>query len=382
MKRYGFSAVLAVAAVLLAALSSTLHGAPVAGARRIVVFRSGASTPAGREAAIARVGGALLRDLAIVNGASAVLPPAAEQALLRRGDILRIDPDLEVFAIAKPDKTPGGGGGDTSAPPEVLPWGVDRIDAELAWAGATGAGIKVAVVDTGIDYDHPDLKPNYFGGVNITSSRKPPKDDNGHGTHVAGTIAAADNNIGVVGVAPRARLYAVKVLSRSGSGWISDIIAGLEWCAANNMDVANMSLGLGTYVKSFDDACQAASDAGVILVAAAGNDGGAVGYPAAFASVIAVSATTSSDKLPSWSSRGPEVDFAAPGVNILSTLSGGGYGTMSGTSMASPHVAGVVALVLENPGALTPEWITSLTADEQGVGLIDAEASVKAPPAP
>ncbi|MHC4310790.1 MAG: S8 family peptidase, partial [Planctomycetota bacterium] len=196
----------------------------------------------------------------------------------------------------------------------------------------------MAVLDTGIDYKHPDLDDNCYGGVNVINPRKDYRDDNGHGTHVAGIIAAEDNDIGVVGVAPEAYLYGVKALDRNGSGWLSDIIAGLEWCVNNRMDIVNMSLGADSDIQAFHDACDAAS-ATVILVAAAGNDGGAVDYPAAYGSVIAVSATDSSDGLASFSNYGNEIEIAAPGVNILSTYKGGGYETHSGTSMAAPHVA-------------------------------------------
>lgn len=382
MKSLSQRAVIGVLAAAAIFAASAVSAAPL---RRIVVFRAGATTPGARDAAVRRAGGTPVRDLAIVHGAAAILPAAAERALLRRADVLRIDPDLRVEAIGKADrgKPPknDGGGDPPAAPLKVVPWGVTRIDAPTAWAASRGAGIKVAVLDTGIDYEHPDLQANYAGGINITSSRKPPKDDNGHGTHVAGTIAAADNDIGVVGVAPAASLYAVKVLSRSGSGWISDIIAGLQWCVEQDMDVANMSLGLGTDVASFREACEVAASGGVILVAAAGNDGGPVGYPAAYGAVIAVSATGADDLLAWWSSRGPEVDFAAPGVAIYSTTLGGGYGDLSGTSMASPHVAGVAALALAAGDATSNAVLAGedigLSKDAQGQGLIDAAASVQ-----
>jgi subtilisin family serine protease len=161
-------------------------------------------------------------------------------------------------------------------------------------------------------------------------------------------VAALDNEIGVIGVAPEAVLYAVKVLGNGGIGWWSDLIAGLQWCVDKGMDVANMSLGATSAPPDYVfDACDAADKSGLLLVAAAGNEsGGPVIFPAAYDSVIAVSATNSADGLAYFSSIGEEVELAAPGVDIYSTYKDDGYATYSGTSMASPHVAGVAALMI------------------------------------
>jgi subtilisin family serine protease len=259
---------------------------------------------------------------------------------------------------------------------------VDRIDAEFAWAeGYTGEGTKVAVIDTGIDYTHPDLIANYKGGKDFVNKDDLPMDDNGHGTHVAGIIAACNNNdIGVVGVAPNASLYAVKVLDATGSGYYSDIIAGIEWCIGK-VDIANMSLG-GTYDSpSLHAACDTAAEH-ILLVAAAGNSGNRAGrgdnvnYPARYDTVIAVAATDSSDNRASFSSTGPPLDIAAPGVSIYSTYKGGGYATMSGTSMAAPHVAGTLALLLSGDIYGTADDLGSQGWDSlYGWGLVDAEES-------
>ena len=312
-----------------------------------------------------------------------------EKQLARRNEILRVDVDAEVRSLGKPAIPPGQDKKDPPEPPvQALPWGVDRIDAEYAWATSRGAGIAVAVLDTGIDQDHPDLAANIAGGVNFVS--KPPwkpvdpskwDDDNGHGTHVAGIIAAVNNDVGVVGVAPEADLYALKVLDKTGSGYISQIIAGLEWCADNGIDIANMSLGTDADIQSFQDACDAAEAAGVILVAAAGNDGADVDYPGAYDSVLAVAATDAADAVPYWSSPGSAVSIAGPGVSVYSTWKGDGYDTISGTSMAAPHITGTLAL------ALAAGVSTSLcaTADDlpptgidvySGCGLVDAEEAV------
>jgi subtilisin family serine protease len=332
------------------------------------------------EEAVTRAGGIVDHVFELIPAIAIRIPEAALSGLVRNPTVVSIEEDIEVTALPKPDTPPGqdkkpppdGGGDEPPAPSQELPWGVDRIDAEYAHsAGYTGAGVKVAVLDTGIDYKHSDLDDNCYGGVNVINSRKDYKDDNGHGTHVAGIIAAENNNIGVVGVAPEASLYGVKALDRNGSGWLSDIIAGLEWCVNNGMDIVNMSLSTNSDIQTFHDACDAASST-VTLVAAAGNDGGAVDYPAAYDSVIAVSATNSSDGLAYFSSYGPEIAIAAPGVNILSTYKGGGYETHSGTSMACPHVVGTLALNLSADIYGTVDDL-GLSDDEQGAGLVDAE---------
>ena len=326
------------------------------------------------EEAVIRAGGIVDHVFELIPAIAIRIPKAALPGLERNPLVVSIEPDVVVTALPKPDTPPGqdkkpGGGGEKEQPPQQVPWGVDRIDAEYAHsAGYTGLGAKVAVLDTGIDYKHPDLDDNCYGGVNVINPRKSYKDDNGHGTHVAGIIAAENNGIGVVGVAPDASLYGVKALDRNGSGWLSDIIAGLEWCVNNRMDVVNMSLGTNSDIQALHDACDAAS-ATVILVAAAGNDGGAVDYPAAYNSVIAVSATNISDGLAYFSSYGPEIEIAAPGVNILSTYKGGGYETHSGTSMAAPHVAGTLTL---SANIFATADDLGLPPEQQGAGLVDA----------
>jgi subtilisin len=265
-----------------------------------------------------------------------------EVELLKSGKVLRIDSDVEVYALenvrikgAKPQ------------PAQTLTWNIDRVDAEISWAISTGDPVKVGVIDTGIDLKHPDLQANIKGGYNAINSLKSPNDDNGHGTHVAGIIAALNNSIGVVGVGPNIDLYAIKVLNASGSGYLSDVIEGLDWAVTNGMQVVNMSLGTSQDVQSFHEAILNAYNAGVVIVAAAGNSGGAVFFPAAYPEVIAVSATYQNNQIASFSSRGPEVDLAAPGVSIYSTYKGQSYATLSGTSMAAPHVTGAAALIID-----------------------------------
>lgn len=251
---------------------------------------------------------------------------------------------------------------------DTLPWGIDKIDAELVWPlGNQGDPIRVGVIDTGISSSHPDLIANIKGGINTINSRRGWNDDNGHGSHVAGIIAALKNGSGVVGAAPSSDLYAIKVLNSSGSGYVSDIIEGIDWAIMKNLQIINMSLGTTANLASFHDAVTRANNAGIIQVAAAGNDGAGVIYPAAYPEVIAVTASDQSDNIASWSSRGPEVDFVAPGVNIFSTYSGKRYATLSGTSMAAPHVVGSLALVLNSPIG---------TFDENGNGKWDFSEAV------
>ncbi len=262
-----------------------------------------------------------------------------------------------------------------------IPWGIARVKAENAWNTTQGEGAKVAIVDTGIDSTHPDLSPNYVGGYNAIKPELAPTDEHGHGTHVAGTIAAIKDDKGVVGVAPKAAIYGVKVLDGSGGGSYSTIIAGIEWCVDNGINVINMSLGGRSSIDSFHKAVKIAVEKGITVVCAAGNDSGAVNYPAKYAETLGISASTSSDAIAYFSSRGPEVDFVAPGYNVYSTYKGGAYKSMSGTSMACPHVAGLAALAI-GLGHTTPAEVKTalvnasvdigLSINLQGNGLIEA----------
>ena len=360
--------------------------------RHIVVF-DGAVNEAARKALVQRFG-ELVGEVSLVNGLVVLLPPPAVEALSKAPGVVRVHPDVVLEADKGPKKPPGGG---KPQPSEELPWGIDRIDAKLAWGASTGSMVNIAIVDTGIDKDHPDLAVNIKGGENFVPDKRgrvnPDKwdDDNGHGTHVAGTVAAIDNEIGVVGVAPTAYLYAVKVLDKTGSGTLSGIVNSLTWCINNGIQVVNMSLGAELLpgdpaIETFHDAVKAVYNAGIVQVASAGNNGGPAGnhYPAAFAEVTAVSATDSSDATASWSNYGPEVELAAPGVSIKSTYKRGGYTTMSGTSMAAPHVTGSAALVIASgiTGVDNVRSRLQTTADDlgdygpdyyYGYGLVDAE---------
>lgn len=334
------------------------------GGRKIVVFREGVSD-AVRDQVLGKLNERRVKRLSVALSADVVqgLTEREVVSLLEDSRVLRVDDDVLVYALDLRDEFRGkierrlDALSHTNVPIAIqaqsLPWGVDQVDAELVWpTGNTANPIKVGVIDTGLNLSHPDLKDNIKGGYNAIRSWKSAEDDNGHGSHVGGIIAAVSNTQGVVGVAHQADLYAIKVLNAAGSGYLSDIIEGIDWAISNGLDVINMSLGTTANIQSFHDAVIRAKNAGIVQVAAAGNSGGSVIYPAAYAEVIAVSATDSANNIASWSSRGPEVDLAAPGVSIYSTYKSKTYATLSGTSMAAPHVAGVVALMLNTaPGA-------------------------------
>ncbi len=230
---------------------------------------------------------------------------------------------------------------------QVIPWGITRIGGGVTY---TGQGVAW-VIDTGIDLDHPDLNVDVSRSANfVTKGKNSPDDGNGHGTYVAGTIAAIDNSQDVVGVAAGATVISVRVLGNDGSGSYSQVIAGVDYVAANGSpgDVANMSLG-SPISAALDQAVLDAASAGIKFSLAAGNESADANNssPAHINgdNIYTVSAIDQSDIFASFSNYGnPPVDYAAPGVDILSTKKGGGTTTMSGTSMAAPHVAGLLLL--------------------------------------
>jgi subtilisin len=352
--------------------------------RVLIGFKDGSGRQAAErhQSSVRALGGDVHHSFHLLPVVSAKLPQKMIAEMKSLAEIAYIEDDVVMHTVQ-----------------QETPWGVDRIDADQVWPTTnTGAGVDVAILDTGIDYDHPDLDNNIAGGVNYAGWRWRDGSTNkfywndiyGHGSYCAGIVAAENNTVGVVGVAPGARLWAVKVLDDTGNGYVSDIIQGLEWCSDHGIEIASMSFG-GDYSESLENACSAAYAAGVLLVAAAGNEGASgVLYPAGYDSVIAVSATDSSDAIASFSSVGPQVELAAPGVAVKSTYKNGGYALGDGTSMACPHVAGVAALVRAAPklGLTTPAQIRlrlretaedlGLPAIQQGYGLVDAQAAATA----
>ncbi len=321
----------------------------------------------------------------IGKAVAGVFPQEAREQLRSNRQVRYIEQDSTYQALA-----------------QSLPWGIDRVDADVLHSnGETGNGADVAIIDTGIDDDHPDLQANVGAGKSYVKCKGSNcnydwSDDNDHGTHCAGIADGVDNSKGVVGVSTEATLHAVKVLDNNGSGSLSDVAAGIEYVANQGWDVGSLSLGASSGNQTLKDACTYAYNNGVLLVAAAGNDGpctDCVGYPAAYSECITVSSTTPSDTLSGFSSTGPEVELAAPGgksdgnnsTSIYSTVIGG-YDYFNGTSMATPHVAGAGGQLMAN-GFTNTEARQQLrdTAEdiglannEQGYGLLDAENAVLA----
>ena len=280
---------------------------------------------------------------AALRGFAVDLPAQALERMKANNPNIAYCEQDQVMTVAPIRATARPGGGGTTQPAQVTPWGITRVN-----GGLSGTFATAWVIDSGIDLTHPDLnvdtaRSRTFLGGNTTAA-----DQNGHGTHVAGTIAARDNTIGVIGVAPGARVVSVRVLDRSGSGSNSGVIAGVDYVAANGLsgDVANMSLG-GGISQALDDAVVRASAGGVRFTLAAGNSSvsATTSSPARVngANLFTVSSFAIGDNWSSFSNFGnPPVDFAEPGSAIKSTWLSGGYNTISGTSMAAPHLAGLL----------------------------------------
>lgn len=320
--------------------------------------------------------------------------PAVAAELSRAEGVERLEPLAWVRAMFTPDD-----------PLLKDQWHMTRVNAPAAWDYATGYGVTVAVVDTGIACEThgpfnkgSDLaNTSCTGGWNFVSNDTHANDDQGHGTHVAGTIAQSTNNgIGAVGLAFNARLMPVKVLNENGWGTTQDVADGIRWAADHGAHVINLSLGGPRNSKVLQDAVDHARSKGVIVVAAAGNSGGAVGFPGASEGVIGVSATDPDDKIAKFSSRGPEIDIGAPGVNVVQqTVCNRGrdkcerYPGYNGTSMATPHVAGAAALLV-SLGVTDAAAVESILKDSArvvddsdagkklyGAGVLDAGAAVR-----
>jgi subtilisin family serine protease len=274
---------------------------------------------------------------------------------------------------------------------QLVPWGIVRVNAPRAWArGFRGQGIRVAVVDTGVG-PHIDLAPPVASATFVPGSTSA-NDDNGHGTHVAGTIAALYNATGVVGTAPRALLLRAKVLDRNGSGSDTQVAAGIVWAANNGARIINLSLG-GGFSTAIQRALVFARSRRVAICAAAGNNStptscAPVIYPARDPLCIAVAATDAANRKAVFSCCGPELDLSAPGVNILSTFPGNAYRVLNGTSMATPHVSGTAAVVLSRAPGLDPARLqahlqrTALplgSTNQFGRGLVQADRAVTLP---
>lgn len=243
-----------------------------------------------------------------------------------------------------------------------IPWGVQQIKAPLIWGTTTGHRVKIGVIDTGVDFSHPDLRHSLSRGINLLNRSMLPHDDNGHGTHIAGTIAAANQLNGMIGVAPRSLIYPVKAFDHNGSAFVSDIILGIDWCVRNRVNIINMSFGMKTRSKALLNAVTNAHNSGVIIVASSGNDGKrrSIDYPARYSTTISVGATNKLRRIAPFSNRGTYIDIYAPGDKITSAWLRGKYHEMSGTSMATSHVSGAIALLLAYRPGLSPTEIKAV----------------------
>lgn len=322
---------------------------------------------------IGKLGGNIEHQFKYMNVVHVKLSERAVEALKNNPNVAYVEEDSKVQALG-----------------QTTPWGITEINADDVQAsGNTGSGVKVAVLDTGISSSHEDL--NVAGGASFVSGEPDPfTDGNSHGTHVAGTIAGVNNNLGVLGVAPNVSLYAVKVLDSNGSGSYSGIAQGVEWAIDNNIDVVNMSLGGSRGSTTLEQAMTNAYNSGVLLVAAAGNEGSkgkknTIGYPAKYDTVLAVGAVDQDRNRASFSSVGDELEVMAPGVSIYSSVPGNSYDYYNGTSMASPHVAGAAALILSSNNSLSNVDVRSIlndtatplgTAFYYGNGFINVQEAV------
>lgn len=293
-------------------------------------------------------GGEVLSVAEEIPIATAAVPPEEIENLKQNRDVLLVEKD-QIISVHQ----------------QNMDWGIGKINSPTAWrSNLTGKGIKISVVDTGIDTGHVDLR--IAGGTSVVSYTTSYNDDNGHGTHVTGIIGALNNNVGTVGVAPDADIYAVKVLDETGAGFLSDIIKGIDWSITNKMDIINLSLGSEEPSLSLQSIVKKAYDNGILVVASSGNSGSSptlntMNYPAQYNSVISVGAVDSSLKVANFSSSGPTLETTAPGVNILSTYKENSYEILSGTSMAAPYVTGNLALIKQaNPEASVDQLRTLL----------------------
>lgn len=373
--------------------AASVYAAPLDSAPRATEAREavliGFDHPVGVDevAWVESLGGEVRYAYHLIDAIAASLPAGAIDFVGRADAVTYVEPD-RVHHIVGDELTNS--------------WGVKRVGGGFAHAaGHTGAGIKVAVIDTGVDYNHPDLAGRVAGGYDFVNNDPDPIDDHDHGTHVAGTIAAVLDGNGVVGVAPEVEIYALKALNAQGSGSTSDLIAAIQWAADNDMDITSNSWG--SFLPSgqaMRDAFDNSYDAGVLHVAAAGNFYGLFGvsYPARYESLIAVGATDQQNRKAAFSDTGPELELAAPGVDVNSTIRNGRYDLFSGTSMATPHVSGAAALALAS-GSIEDTNLNGRVNDEVrdrlaataidlgapgrdrsfGFGLVNASTAVSTP---
>jgi len=306
------------------------------------------------------------------------------------------EPDYTLYAFGTPAAAQAAPATTPDDPLYAEQWGLSRISAPAAWDVTTGSSdIVIAVVDSGVDLAHPDLSAKLVDGQNFVMPGSAPQDFSGHGTHVASIAASLSNNgTGGAGVAWGAQIMPVKVLDFRGAGALSDVASGIEWAVDNGADVLNLSLGGSNDSATLRNAIDYALANDVFVVAAMGNEyelGNPVNYPAAYPGVFAVAAVDQNEAHAYFSNSGDHVDAAAPGVDILAatwSIQGSGYDSFSGTSMATPFVSGLAALLLSlDPSLLYSELSTLITSSAidvetagwdsfTGFGRVDAAAAI------
>ncbi len=230
---------------------------------------------------------------------------------------------------------------------QIYSWGINSINAQEAWSKTKGENVKIAILDTGVDVSHPDLKNNIKGTYNAIENNNEVEDGCGHGTLIAGIIASAKNSFGVVGVAPEAELYIVKVLDDNAEGDVVDIVNGIYWCIENNIQIINLSFGISKDIPLLKNAINDARESGIIIVASSGNtSGSAAEYPAAYEEVISISVVDKMNQKTYFAAKG-KIDFCAPGTEIISTYLDGTYKECFGASFSTAFATGFIALILQ-----------------------------------
>jgi subtilisin len=300
--------------------------------------------------------------------------------LLRRfSGLVTVEEDVAISVHAMPSPALPYHPTEERSRKPFVPTGIRTVRVPTVWKQSLGDRVRIGIIDTGADYMHPDLQPVLSRGINLVNPRTLPLDDNGHGTHIAGTIAAAGRHA-MTGIAPHAILLPVKAFDHNGSAYVSDIIKGIDWCVQNEVDIINMSFGMKKRSEAMLEAVRNARSCGVIIVASSGNDGrrGFIDYPARFPQTISVGALNKKGGIATFSNRGKQIDVYAPGESIVSTWPNRRYNEMNGTSMATSHVTGILALVLSVRPRLTPLQVKRLIAGAQ-VPMIGQSKKARSP---
>ncbi|MEH7708082.1 S8 family peptidase [Bacillus toyonensis] len=319
------------------------------------------------------------------------IPVDSIDSLRKNPNITTVEKDVSVEVIPdiKKEYSQKRSSIMNSGAPVLSDWNMERVKiSPVHKQGYKGSNIKIGIIDSGIDITHEDIK--ITDGINIIDTNSNYTDEFGHGTRVAGVIAALDNNKGVLGMAPLSKIYAIKVLDSRGKGSISNVISGIEWAIDNKLDIVNLSLQTIINNNALEEVVKKAHEQGIILVAAAGNKGHngiqeTITYPAAYKEVISVGAIDENNEKVIFSSVGNRLDLVAPGNNVYTTIPRSFYYVYSGTSIASPHVAGIAALLKEANPNLTNIEISQIlknTATDlkdnfyYGNGLVNAEKAI------